>query len=172
MSAHSHTAWEVPSEFLAQDVVQCPAPPHPNPRFLLSMLEHVVLFLLSQSTCCLAHPRPGLEGGRQELLARELASELVGERLCSPQGWGGTSRYLPPPSPPLPQEIFLSGMSRYFSHRSGHSPSPGALPLTPSPHKSRSLDDSGSSRTTSSFSESPDQGVFRLAALFVAQHLK
>lgn len=79
----------------------CSAPPHPAPRFLLSMLEHVVLFLLSQSTCCLAYPPPALEGGRQELLARELASELVGEAV-QPPGCGAASLSSTPSAGNLP----------------------------------------------------------------------
>ena len=87
-------------------------PPCPAPRFLLSMLEHVVLFLLSQSTCCLAHPRPALEAGRRELLARELASELVGERLCCPQRW-----VLPLPSPPTTGNLPLWHVSLLLSSK-------------------------------------------------------
>jgi nuclear pore complex protein Nup188 len=108
-------------------------------KFLLSLLERVVLVLLSQALCYLTHTE--LDDGEKELLKQELASEL---------------------------ETFLSSIARHFSHKGGHSPKM----VTPSPHRGRSLDDSGSSKTTSSFSDSPEQGVFRLVAMFVSQHLR
>ena len=62
--------------YLQLCVTLCPA--HtcvPLYRFLLSLLEPVVMVLISQALCYLSHP--DLDDGDKELLKQELASELV-----------------------------------------------------------------------------------------------
>ena len=78
--------------------------PVPLYRFLLSLLERVVMVLISQALCYLSHP--DLDDGDKVLLKQELASELPIRDWTAflPEGWP-----LPPDVYTLPSQGAESG---------------------------------------------------------------